>query len=99
MAGSRSIAKNERLEVRLPSAAKALIRQAAHARKQPVSDFMVEQSLIAAEMALADRNVFSLNEADWKAFNALLDAPSRDLPRLRQALAKPPVWSEDLHED
>jgi uncharacterized protein (DUF1778 family) len=41
------------------------------------------------EKAPADRRVFSLNAAKWKAFIAALDAPPRPLPRLERLLKEP----------
>ena len=94
MANPRAVLKDERLEVRIPSAAKTLIYLAAQARRQPVSEFMIEQSVAGAETALADRKTFVFEEADWNAFNAILDAPSRNLATLEKAFAQKPVWDK-----
>ena len=45
---------------------------------------MLESALARAEETLIERRRFELNAAQWEAFMAALDAPPRDLPRLRQ---------------
>jgi uncharacterized protein (DUF1778 family) len=42
--------------------------------------------------ALADGRVFRLNDAQWSAFVAALDAPVADNPPLRALLASKPAW-------
>jgi len=41
---------------------------------------------LAANEALSDRRVFTLNAAQWKAFIEALDAPPRPLPHLQRLL-------------
>jgi uncharacterized protein (DUF1778 family) len=84
----KPVSKDLRLNLRIPSAARTLIVEAAQARQQAVSAFMLEQTLAAAERTLTDRSVFILNAADWTEFEARLDAPARDLPKLAAARKK-----------
>ena len=84
--------KNVRVDIRIPASAKSLIAQAAKARHQSLSEFMLQQSIAAAEMALLDQRVFMLDDADWDALNAMLDAPARELPELSKALSAKPIW-------
>jgi uncharacterized protein (DUF1778 family) len=37
----------------------------------------------------ADRRAFVLNATQWEAFVAALDAPQRELPRLKRLLREP----------
>ncbi|MFN8829359.1 MAG: DUF1778 domain-containing protein [Labrys sp. (in: a-proteobacteria)] len=85
---SKPLSKDLRLNLRIPSAARTLIVEAAQAKQQAISVFMLEQTLAAAERTLTDRSVFILNEADWTALEARLDAPPRDLPKLAAARKK-----------
>jgi uncharacterized protein (DUF1778 family) len=85
---SKTLSKDLRLNLRIPSAAKTLIAEAAQSRQQAVSAFMLEQTIAAAERTLADRSVFVLTAQDWSQFSAHLDAAPRELPKLAAARAK-----------
>jgi uncharacterized protein (DUF1778 family) len=85
-------AKTARLDLRMTPAAKSLLEQAAKARHKTVSEFVLDQSLTAAEETLADRRHFILNDAQWSEFNRLLDAPPRDMPGLRALASRAPRW-------
>lgn len=39
-----------------------------------------------------DRRVFVLNEKQWEAFQAVLDRPVKDKPRLKKLLTEPGVF-------
>ncbi|WP_246672101.1 MULTISPECIES: DUF1778 domain-containing protein [unclassified Mesorhizobium] len=43
---------------------------------------------------LADRGRFHLDPEKWAAFIAALDAPIRDLPRLKRLLNEPSIFSD-----
>jgi uncharacterized protein (DUF1778 family) len=84
-------AKTERIDVRATRAAKALLQSAAAAAHKNVSEFLLDAGLRAAAETLADRRVFALDEAKWRAFQAALDRPIRNKPRLAKLLAEPSV--------
>ncbi|RVA43603.1 DUF1778 domain-containing protein [Mesorhizobium sp. M7A.F.Ca.US.001.01.1.1] len=44
---------------------------------------------------LADRRIFPLDVEKWVAFKAALDAPKRDLPRLKRLLSEPSIFPDD----
>lgn len=46
----------------------------------------------AAFDALAARRVFELEDGQWQAFTAALNAPATDNPALRALLARKPAW-------
>jgi uncharacterized protein (DUF1778 family) len=46
----------------------------------------------AALDALADRRVFQLDDAQWDALIAALDAPTCENPALPALLARKPAW-------
>jgi uncharacterized protein (DUF1778 family) len=81
--------RSEKLDLRLTREAKRALQAAAAVSRRSVSEFVLESALARADETLADRRVFSLNSADWKAFMAALDAPSRPLPRMERLLSEP----------
>ncbi len=89
------ITRTEKLDLRLTAEAKHTLAAAAQAQRRTLSDFVLESALGRAEEALADRRVFQLPPEKWEAFVAALDAPPRDLPRLRKLLSEPGVFSDD----
>lgn len=89
------ITRTEKLDLRLTAEAKHTLTAAAQAQRRSLSEFVLESALGRAEEALADRRVFQLPPEKWKAFITALDAPPRDLPRLRKLLNEPSVFSDD----
>jgi uncharacterized protein (DUF1778 family) len=81
--------RSEKLDLRLTREAKRTLRAAAAASHRSVSEFVLESALARADEALASRRTFRLNDAQWKAFTAALDAPPRPLPRLKRLLKEP----------
>jgi uncharacterized protein (DUF1778 family) len=84
--------KDERLDLRLSAAAKTLLQRAAAARHKSLSEFVIDSSLSAAAEALADRRELLLNDEQWQAFVAALDAPDRARPELDRLLREPSVF-------
>lgn len=76
--------RTEKLDLRLTPKAKRTLQAAAAAQRRKVSDFVLESALIRAEETLADRQRFGLDAERWAAFLEALDAPPRDLPRIRR---------------
>jgi len=74
---------SEQLDLRLTPAEKQILDKAAAATQRSVSDFVIESALARAEEILADRRHFGLNAEQWEAFMAALDAPPRELPRIK----------------
>ena len=81
--------RSEKLDLRLTRNAKRALQAAAAVSHRSVSEFVLESALARADEALADRRSFGLNAAQWKAFIAALDAPTRPLPRLERLLKEP----------
>lgn len=86
---SQGIAKTERIDLRVSPRAKSLLQEAARASHKSVSEFILDAGIVAANLAMADRRVFLLDEERWKAFQEALDRPVRDKPRLGELLSKP----------
>lgn len=89
------ITRTEKLDLRLTAEAKLTLTAAARAQRRSLSEFVLESALNRAEEALADRRVFQLPPEKWEAFVSALDAPPRDMPRLRGLLDEPSVLSND----
>lgn len=90
--------RSEKLDLRLTPDAKQRITAAARATDRSLSEFVLESSLQAADSALADRARFTLSESQWLAFQAALDAPPRDISRLRQLMEEPSVLETGIPE-
>ena len=82
----------EKIDIRLTTEAKDTLRSAAAAQGRSVSDFVLESALQRAAETLPDRTRFDLSATQWAQFQARLDAPPRDLPRLTTLLKKPSVF-------
>ncbi len=84
--------RTEKLDLRLTAAAKQSLQAAAAASRRSVSEFVLDSALSRAEEMLASRRHFGLGAEKWKAFQAALDAPPRDLPRIARLFAEPDVF-------
>lgn len=85
--------RTEKLDLRLTPDAKQMLAAAAAAERRSISDFVLESALGRAEETLTDRRSFLLDADQWQAFVVALDAPPRDLPRLRKLLNEPGIFS------
>jgi len=84
-----SATKDARLNLRLTPADDEVIRHAAGAVGQSVTDFLTTSALDRAHDVLADQQRFVLDVATWDAFVTLLDRPPRRDPRLVELFARP----------
>jgi uncharacterized protein (DUF1778 family) len=80
--------RTEKIDIRLTAAAKRALRTAAEASHKTVSDFVLESALCKADEVLAERRVIALGAEDWAAFQAALDAPPEETPRLARLFAE-----------
>jgi uncharacterized protein (DUF1778 family) len=85
-------ARSERIDLRTTPTTKRLLQEAAQATNKSVSDFLLDSALTAAAETLADRRLFVLDEKQWNAFMAALDAPPQPRPRLERLLLEPGVF-------
>ena len=79
--------KTERLNLRLTPAQDAVLRRAAEARGESASDYVLRHAVEAAEMDLADRRVFMVDDAAWSELQALVSAPPRLPPEMAKLLS------------
>ena len=77
----------ERIDVRVPPAAKKLLKQAAAVSHKTVTEFLLHHGLNAASHTLADRRLFELDDAKWAQFQAVLDRPVQRKPKLKRLLS------------
>jgi uncharacterized protein (DUF1778 family) len=85
-------ARSERVDLRMTPYAKRALQQAAAVRHKTLTEFLLDSGLSAAFDALADRRGFALDDPQWEAFLAALEAPPQDNPALRQLLATKAPW-------
>ena len=88
--------RTEKLDLRLSVEAKRRLTAAAAVSQRSISDFVLTSALAQANELLADRQHFGLDAEQWAAFMEALDAPGRELPRLKRLLQEPSVF--DLGE-
>lgn len=81
--------KADRIEVRATEEQVAAIRAAATASGKTVSAFVLDAAYVQAQHDLADRRHFVLSPAQWDAFVAILNRPSKVDLRLRRLFEKP----------
>jgi len=72
--------KTERLSLRLTPKQDVVLRRAAEARGESTSDYVLRHAVEAAELDLADRRVFALEDAAWNKLQDLLSATPSQLP-------------------
>ncbi|MDA1079869.1 MAG: DUF1778 domain-containing protein [bacterium] len=85
-------AKSTHINIRIAPAQRDLIDQAARVRGKTRSEFILDVAARAAESALLDQQLFLLDDTNWEAFTAILDAPVRQPKTLQTLLATPAPW-------
>ena len=87
--------KDARIAVRLSSHQDALIRHAAEVEGISITEFTVAATISHAIDVLADRRMFTIDDAAWREFVAVLDRPVRHKPRLEKLFSEPSVFTEE----
>lgn len=88
-----STQKASRFSIRASATQKKVIAEAARIKDTTISDFVLEQSLTAAQLVIADQVYFKLPKKQWKQFCEALDAPPKTIPALRRLLTKPGLFA------
>ncbi|HEX9547877.1 MAG TPA: DUF1778 domain-containing protein [Acidimicrobiales bacterium] len=83
--------KTERLNLRLTPAQDEVLRRAAEAHGESMSEYVLRHAIDAAEMDLADRRVFVMEDDAWDELQAVLSRPAARKPQLAKLLANPSV--------
>lgn len=89
---STTAQKESRFSIRASAMQKKVIAQAAHIKETTMSEFVLEQSLAAAQQVIADQSQFVLPKKQWNTFCAALDAPPKPVTALRRLLTEPSVF-------
>jgi len=89
---SSTAQKGARFSIRASAVQKKVIAQAARIKETTISEFVLEQTLMAAQEVIADQVHFTLPQKQWKEFCAALDAPPKSIPALRRLLAEPGIF-------
>ena len=76
--------KTQRVHLRVAASDDELFRSAA-----AETQFLVASGRERAERVLADRTRFVLPPAEWRAFTAALDRPTREIPSLVELFRRP----------
>ncbi len=85
-------AKSTSLSLRISERDKSLIDRAAAVSSQDRTEFMVASARKAAVDVLLDQRLFVLDDKQWAAFNAALDAPPAPNDRLKAMLNRRTSW-------
>jgi uncharacterized protein (DUF1778 family) len=80
------------INLRTDEARRALIDRAAEALGKDRTEFMLDAATREAQSVLLDRRVFQLDDAAFRRFTRILDAPPTANSRLRKLLAKRAPW-------
>ncbi|MEK7736162.1 MAG: DUF1778 domain-containing protein [Pseudomonadota bacterium] len=86
-----TVAKEDRLGIRLAPGEKALFKRAAELERKSLSEFVLASAREKAESLLAEQNRFTVPAAQMKALCEALDAPPRVIPRLRKLFSEPGI--------
>jgi uncharacterized protein (DUF1778 family) len=84
--------KEERLNIRVSPKQKEVISLAAQLTHTTVSAFVVNTAYLAAEEVLTNQSEFILSKSAWDQFCAALDAPPKELPKLKKLLTEPSIF-------
>ena len=79
--------KDFKIAVRVSAEQGDMIRRAAEAEGQTVTDFTVQAAVSHARDVLSDRRLFQLDDAAWNEFLAIMDRPVQ-YPQLAKLLAE-----------
>lgn len=90
---STSSAKAVRpLSIRPSVQQQRVIAQAAKLLNVSVSQFVLQRAYLDAQAVIAEQTRFGLNDEQWTKFLQALDAPPKELPRLRKLLQEPGIF-------
>lgn len=90
-----AIRKSERQEVRLTLAQKELITRGAAICGKNISDFILENAVLAAEMAILEQRVLPVSGEEFDWWEQLLESEPQPNPGLDRLFSKPLSWPKD----
>jgi uncharacterized protein (DUF1778 family) len=86
--------RSRRLEVRTTEVERDLIERAVAARGGDLTEFVVGTAVEEARRVLADRDAFTLDADQHRAWEALNSGPARELKSVRALLERPSPFAE-----
>jgi uncharacterized protein (DUF1778 family) len=86
--------RSDRLQLRVTPLQREIIESAAQSQHETITDYVVRHAVSAAKEDLADRRYFTIDDAAWVEFKALLERPPVYKPRLEKLLAQPAPWKD-----
>lgn len=88
--------RSERIDIRTTPSVKRALQEAASTTRKTVSEFILDSALTRAAEVMADRRLFLLDDEQWEAFMAALDAPPEPMPRLERLFQEPSALEKAL---
>lgn len=89
---AQDVKKDTLINMRVHSSTRDFIDQAAKSIGKDRSDFMLDAACEKAQEILMDRTEFLLDDAQWEAFNNILDNPPEPNEKLLALLAAKAPW-------
>jgi uncharacterized protein (DUF1778 family) len=86
--------RRDTLNLRIPPAERNLIDRAAESIGKTRTDFILEAARRAAEDALLERTIFSVDAKAYAEFKRRLDAPALPNARLRRTMKAKAPWAK-----
>ncbi len=83
--------KTARWSLRVTQAQDTLVRRLLETTGESLNEYVVRHAVAAAEVELADRRIFALDEKAWNELQAVLDRPAIRKPELDRLLSQPSV--------
>jgi uncharacterized protein (DUF1778 family) len=81
--------KSQRVNLRVTTGDSELFRRAALIADESLTEFVVASARVRAQLMLAGRTRFILDDASWEAFVAALDRPAQVNQRLVDLFNRP----------
>lgn len=94
MPAAKRLASDTTITMRVPSADKRLLEQAARIQGRSVSSFVMEASKARASDVVLDQTHFVLSEEEWARLEEMLDNPPTANDVLRKLMQTKPPWEE-----
>ena len=82
-----AIVKQERMHIRLDAISKQKLEKAASYSQKKLSEFVLTQSLAAADNSISEHEQLSLSRGDWELFLEALENPPAINKKLTEAFA------------
>ena len=86
--------RDDKINLRLPTAVRILIDTAAAAIGKTRTEFVIDSAKQQAIDVLLNQRLFELDEAQWDAFNNALDNPPMPNDDLRKLMARKAPWEK-----